>query len=251
MIEIKDVCKSFGDNNVLKSINTSFSPGKCNLIIGRSGSGKTVLMKTLVGLFIPEKGLILYDNRPFNQMSTNEQIDVRKDMGMIFQAGALFDSMSVEDNVMFPLLMFHRQNYKTMLNRVNFCLDRVNLSGINKLMPSELSGGMKKRVAIARAIATEPKYLFCDEPNSGLDPQTSILIDQLISEITHEYNITTVINTHDMNSVFEIGENIIYIHKGEIWWRGNKDNVLHSDNNELNDFIFCSSLTKKAKGCLE
>ena len=251
MIEIKDVCKSFGDNDVLKSINTSFSPGKCNLIIGRSGSGKTVLMKTLVGLFIPEKGLILYDNRPFNQMSTNEQIDVRKDMGMIFQAGALFDSMSVEDNVMFPLLMFHRQNYKTMLNRVNFCLDRVNLSGINKLMPSELSGGMKKRVAIARAIATEPKYLFCDEPNSGLDPQTSILIDQLISEITHEYNITTVINTHDMSSVFEIGENIIYIHKGEIWWRGNKDNVLHSDNNELNDFIFCSSLTKKAKGCLE
>lgn len=251
MIEIKDVCKSFGDNDVLKSINTSFSPGKCNLIIGRSGSGKTVLMKTLVGLFKPEKGIIFYDNRPFNQMSTNEQIDVRKDMGMIFQAGALFDSMSVEDNVMFPLLMFHRQNYKTMLNRVNFCLDRVNLSGINKLMPSELSGGMKKRVAIARAIATEPKYLFCDEPNSGLDPQTSILIDQLISEITHEYNITTVINTHDMNSVFEIGENIIYIHKGEIWWRGNKDNVLHSDNNELNDFIFCSSLTKKAKGCLE
>lgn len=248
MIEIKNINKTFGDNHVLKDINTTFIPGKCNLIIGRSGSGKTVLMKTLVGLFQPETGDVLFDDRIFNKMNNNEQIDVRKDMGMIFQGGALFDSMTVEENVMFPLLMFRKEPLKVMLERVNFCLERVNLKGINKLMPSELSGGMKKRVAIARAIATEPKYLFCDEPNSGLDPQTSILIDQLIMEITQEYNITTVINTHDMNSVLEIGDNIIFIHQGELWWKGDKQNVLHADNKELNDFIFCSTLTKKAKG---
>lgn len=251
MVEVKNIYKSFGDNLVLKNISICFSPGICNLIIGRSGSGKTVLMKCLVGLFKPDSGLILYDNRPFNKMTTNEQIDVRKEMGMVFQAGALFDSMSVEENVMFPIRMFHRQNYKTMASRVNFCLDRVDLSGINKLMPSELSGGMRKRVSIARAIATEPKYLFCDEPNAGLDPQTSILIDKLIMEITKEYNITTIINTHDMNSLFEIGESINYIHRGEIWWKGNNDLLLDTDNSELNDFIFCSSLTKKAKGCNE
>lgn len=247
MIEVKNVSKSFDDKQVLKNINVVFSPGKCNLIIGLSGSGKTVLMKTLVGLFKPEDGDVLYDNRVFTQMSIKEQVDVRKDMGMIFQGGALFDSMSIEENVMFPIRMFQRASYAKMVDRVNFSLERVNLKGINKMMPSELSGGMKKRVAIARAIAAQPKYLFCDEPNSGLDPQTSILIDKLIYDITHEYNITTIINTHDMNSVVEIGERIVYLHNGELWWQGDNKNVLESDNKELNDFIFCTALTKKIK----
>ncbi len=247
MIEIKKVSKSFDDIQVLKDINTVFPPGECSLIIGQSGSGKTVLMKTIVGLHKPDVGDVLFDNRVFTQMSTKQQIDVRKDMGMVFQGGALFDSMSIEENIMFPIRMFQRESYAKMLNKVNFSLERVNLKGINKMKPSELSGGMKKRVAIARAIAAQPKYLFCDEPNSGLDPQTSIVIDKLIYDITHEYNITTIINTHDMNSVVEIGDNIVYLHNGELWWKGNNKNVLESDNIELNDFVFCTALTKKIK----
>ena len=247
MIEIKNVSKSFDDIQVLKDINTTFPPGECSLIIGQSGSGKTVLMKTIVGLFKPNVGDVLFDNRVFTQMSTKQQIGVRKDMGMVFQGGALFDSMSIEENIMFPIRMFQRESYAKMLDKVNFSLERVNLKGINKMKPSALSGGMKKRVAIARAIATQPKYLFCDEPNSGLDPQTSIVIDKLIYDITHEYNITTIINTHDMNSVVEIGDNIVYLHNGELWWKGNNKNVLESDNIELNDFVFCTALTKKIK----
>jgi phospholipid/cholesterol/gamma-HCH transport system ATP-binding protein len=247
MIEIKNISKSFEGRQVLKNINIQFAKGKCNLIIGQSGSGKTVLMKTLVGLHSPDEGEVMFGNRVFNKMTTTQQIDVRKEMGMVFQAGALFDSMTIEENVMFPIRMFQRTSYGKMLEQVNVCLERVNLKGINKMMPSELSGGMKKRVAIARAIAAKPKYLFCDEPNSGLDPQTSILIDELISDITHEYNITTIINTHDMNSVVEIGERIYYLHHGELWWQGDNKNVLNSDNKELNDFIFCTALTKKIK----
>src|SRR5574344_367380 len=247
MIENKNISKSFEGRQVLKNINIQFVKGKCNLIIGQSGSGKTVLMKTLVGLHSPDEGEVMFGNRVFNKMTTTQQIDVRKEMGMVFQAGALFDSMTIEENVMFPIRMFQRTSYGKMLEQVNVCLERVNLKGINKMMPSELSGGMKKRVAIARAIAAKPKYLFCDEPNSGLDPQTSILIDNLIMNLTREFNMTTIINTHDMNSVFEIGENIIYIHEGKLWWHGNNKNILSSNNKELNDFIFCSALTKKIK----
>lgn len=248
MIEVRGLYKSFSGNEVLKDINLEFLPGVCNLIIGGSGSGKTVLMKSIVGLHKPEKGEVIYDGRVFNTMTPSQQIDIRKEIGMIFQAGALFDSMNVEENVLFPLIMFRNQSRREMKKRVDFCLDRVNLSGSNKLMPSELSGGMKKRVAIARAIAIEPRYLFCDEPNSGLDPQTAILIDNLIMDITKEFNITTIINTHDMNSVFEIGERIAYIYQGELWWEGSKDNVLNTDNKELNNFVFSSALTKRAKG---
>ena len=247
MVELVNVSKSFDGRQILKNINIKFVQGQCNLIIGLSGSGKTVLMKTLVGLHQPDEGDILFDDKVFNKMSASEQIDVRKYIGMVFQAGALFDSMTIEENVMYPLRMFQRASYEKMLERVNFCLERVNLKGVNKMMPSELSGGMKKRVSIARAIAAKPKYLFFDEPNSGLDPQTSILIDELIYDITHEYDITTIINTHDMNSVVEIGENICYLHKGELWWQGNNKNVFESDNKELNDFVFCTALTKKIK----
>ena len=248
MIEVRGLYKSFSGNEVLKDINLDFLPGVCNLIIGGSGSGKTVLMKSIVGLHKPEKGEVIYDGRVFNTMTPSQQIDIRKEIGMIFQAGALFDSMNVEENVLFPLIMFRNQSRREMKKRVDFCLDRVNLSGSNKLMPSELSGGMKKRVAIARAIAIEPRYLFCDEPNSGLDPQTAILIDNLIMDITKEFNITTIINTHDMNSVFEIGERIAYIYQGELWWEGSKNNILNTDNKELNDFVFSSALTKRVKG---
>ncbi|MDR1726033.1 MAG: ATP-binding cassette domain-containing protein [Bacteroidales bacterium] len=247
MIEVKGVSKYFEGKQVLKNINASFETGKCNLIIGQSGSGKTVLMKCLVGLYTPEEGKIFFDNREFFAMSKEQQIDVRKDIGMLFQGGALFDSMSVEENVMFPIRMFQPTNFNTMLQRVNFCLERVNLKGINAMYPAQLSGGMQKRVAIARAIAANPKYLFCDEPNSGLDPQTSILIDRLIAEITHEYNITTIINTHDMNSVIEIGENIVFINEGELWWHGDNKHMLNVNNTELNNFIFCTALTQKLK----
>jgi phospholipid/cholesterol/gamma-HCH transport system ATP-binding protein len=247
MIELVNISKSFEGKQILKDINIKFAKGKCNLIIGQSGSGKTVLMKTLVGLHSPDTGEVLFGGRIFNKMTIEQQIDVRKEMGMVFQAGALFDSMNIEENVMFPIRMFQKSSRGKMLDKVNLCLDRVNLKGVNKMMPSELSGGMRKRVAIARAIAADPKYLFCDEPNSGLDPQTSILIDDLISDITHELNITTIINTHDMNSVVEIGENIIYLHQGQLWWQGDKKNVLNTDNKELNDFIFCTALTKKIK----
>ncbi|MFA7081366.1 MAG: ATP-binding cassette domain-containing protein [Bacteroidales bacterium] len=247
MVELANVSKSFDGRQILKNINIKFDQGKCNLIIGLSGSGKTVLMKTLVGLHKPDEGFVLYGGRAFNKMTPLEQIDVRKYIGMVFQAGALFDSMTIEENVMYPLRMFQRSSYQKMLERVNFSLERVNLKGVNKMLPSELSGGMKKRVSIARAIAAKPKYLFCDEPNSGLDPQTSILIDELIYDITHEYNITTIINTHDMNSVVEIGDNIHYLHEGELWWQGNNKNIFSSDNKELNDFVFCTALTKKIR----
>ncbi|MBR5253663.1 MAG: ATP-binding cassette domain-containing protein [Bacteroidales bacterium] len=247
MIKVENVSKYFGEKKVLDNINAEFEEGKCNLIIGKSGSGKTVLMKCLVSLYTPDEGYIHFDDRILRHLNKKEKVNLRKDIGMLFQGGALFDSMNIEENVMFPIRMFQRDEIKKMKSRVEFCLERVNLKGINKYYPSELSGGMQKRVAIARAIATQPKYLFCDEPNSGLDPQTSIVIDQLIKEITHEYNITTIVNTHDMNSVMEIGENINYIHQGKLWWKGNSENVLNTDNKELNDFIFCSALTKKLK----
>ena len=247
MIRVENVSKYFNGEKRLERVSTEFERGKCNLIIGKSGSGKTVLIKCLVGLFSPDEGNIYFDDKIFGRLSKGEKADLRKDIGMLFQGGALFDSMNVEENIMFPIRMFQKSDFKTMKKRVDFCLERVNLSGINKLMPSELSGGMQKRVAIARAIATQPKCLFCDEPNSGLDPLTSIVIDKLIMEITHEYNMTTVVNTHDMNSVMEIGEKINFINQGKLWWRGSSKNILSTNNQELNDFIFCSALTKKLR----
>ncbi|MFA8450311.1 MAG: ABC transporter ATP-binding protein [Bacteroidales bacterium] len=247
MIEVKNLCKSFGDHRVLKNVSCTFLKGKTNLIIGQSGSGKTVLMKSCVGLHTPDSGAILFNNRDFFAMKEKQKREIRKEVGMLFQGGALFDSLNVEQNVMFPLNMFTNMTLGEKLKRVNLCLDRVNLPKVNHLMPSELSGGMIKRVAIARAISMEPSYLFCDEPNSGLDPHTASVIDNLISEITHELDITTVVNTHDMNSVLEIGENISFIYKGELWWQGNKDTILHTDNNELNEFVFTNELTRRLK----
>lgn len=247
MIEALNISKSFGEHKVLNDVSFRFETGKCNLIIGQSGSGKTVLMKCLVGLFEIDSGNVMYDERVFSRMSFDEMKVIRQELGMLFQGGALFDSMTVEENIIFPLSMFTEQSTEQKRDRANFCLSRVNLENVNKLYPSELSGGMKKRVAIARAIAMNPKYLFCDEPNSGLDPLTAIVIDNLISEITQEYNITTVINTHDMNSVIEIGDKIAYIHKGQLWWEGNKDSILRSDNPELNEFVFATELTRKLK----
>ncbi|MCQ2279635.1 MAG: ATP-binding cassette domain-containing protein [Bacteroidales bacterium] len=247
MIELKSVSKYFGEKQVLKSINTQFEQGKVNLIIGRSGSGKTVMMKCLIGLLTPEEGEILYNGRNFNLFSSKEKQNIRTEMGMVFQGAALFDSMTIQDNVMFPLNMLTKQSYDEKLERVNFCLKRVDLEGSNNLYPAELSGGMKKRAAIARAIACNPRYLFCDEPNSGLDPKTSLLIDELIFEITHEFGITTVVNTHDINSVITIGETISFVYQGNLGWRGNKDNVLCSDNKELNDFIFAQPLTQRIR----
>lgn len=247
MIELINVSKYFGERQVLKSINTCFEDGKVNLIIGRSGSGKTVMMKNLIGLLAPEEGEILYNGRNFNHFSDKEKESIRSEMGMVFQGSALFDSMTIEENVMFPLTMLTSQSWSEKIDRVNFCLKRVDLEGSNNLFPAELSGGMKKRAAIARAIACNPKYLFCDEPNSGLDPKTSLLIDELIFEITHEFNITTVVNTHDINSVITIGETISFIYQGTLEWRGNKDNVLTSDNERLNDFIFAQPLTQRIR----
>ena len=247
MIELKDLHKSFGDKEVLKGINAQFEDGKTNLIIGQSGSGKTVLMKNIVGLFTPEKGQILYDGRDFVQMTQKERVMLRREMGMIFQAAALFDSMSVLENVMFPLDMFSDMNLTDRIKRAKFCLERVNLKGAEDKFPGEISGGMQKRVAIARAIALKPKYLFCDEPNSGLDPKTSLVIDELIHGITEEYNMTTIINTHDMNSVMGIGDSIIYIYQGHKEWEGTKDEVFSATNQRLNDFIFASDLLKKVK----
>jgi len=247
MIEIKNIGKKFGDNHVLKNLSFLFERGKTNLIIGESGSGKTTLIKILIGLHKIDSGTVLFDDINLNTIKLKEQRKLRKEIGMLFQAGALYDYMTVEENIMFPLSMFTNKTEEEKLERVNFCLKRVNLEEKNNLLPSELSGGMTKRVAIARAIVMQPKYLFCDEPNSGLDPKTAIIIDNLIQEITKEYNITTIVNTHDMNSVMEIGENIAFINHGEIWWTGNKEELLNSDNKELNDFVFASELFKRLR----
>lgn len=247
MIEIKNLCKSFDDKEVLKNISTVFEDGKTNLIIGQSGSGKTVLMKNLVGLLEPTSGEILYDGRDFVSMTKHEKVMMRREMGMIFQSAALFDSQTVLENVMFPLDMFSNMNLRERTRRSMDCLDRVNLVGAEKKYPGEISGGMQKRVAIARAIALNPKYLFCDEPNSGLDPKTSLVIDELLSSITHDSKITTIINTHDMNSVMGIGDSIIYIYQGHKEWEGTKDEVFSATNQRLNDFIFASDLLKKVK----
>jgi phospholipid/cholesterol/gamma-HCH transport system ATP-binding protein len=247
MIEVKNIYKAFGDKAVLKNITHSFEPGQNNLIIGQSGSGKTVLVKCILGLFQVDKGEIIYDERLISGMKRKELKDIQKEIGMLFQGGALFDYMTVEENIMFPLSMFTKDSYQDKLKRVDFCLERVNLKGSNKLMPSELSGGMIKRVAIARAISMNPKYLFCDEPNSGLDPQTAELIDELIDEITSEYKITTIVNTHDMNSVLNIGDNITFLYKGELWWTGSNKDILTTSNKELNEFVFSTELTRRLK----
>ena len=247
MIELKSIYKSFEDKDVLIDINARFENGKTNLIIGQSGSGKTVLMKSIVGLLTPEKGEILYDGRNFLSMGKKEKKQLRREMGMIFQSAALFDSLSVLENVMFPLDMFSSDTLRDRTRRAQFCLDRVNLIDAQNKYPGEISGGMQKRVAIARAIALNPQYLFCDEPNSGLDPKTSLVIDELIHDITTEYNMTTIINTHDMNSVMGIGDSIIFIYQGHKEWEGNKDQVFSATNKRLNDFIFASDLLKKVK----
>ena len=247
MIEIQHLYKSFGDKEVLKDINAKFEDGKTNLIIGQSGSGKTVLMKNIVGLLEPTSGHILYDGRDFVSMNKHEEVRMRREMGMIFQSAALFDSLSVLENVMFPLDMFSSMNYRERVKRAQDCLDRVNLIDAQQKFPGEISGGMQKRVAIARAIVLNPKYLFCDEPNSGLDPHTSLVIDELLSSITKEFDITTIINTHDMNSVMGIGENINFIYQGRNEWQGTKDDVMGSTNEKLNDLVFASDLFKKVK----
>ena len=247
MIEVRHLYKSFDDKEVLKDICTVFEDGKTNLIIGRSGSGKTVLMKNLVGLLEPTSGEVLYDGRDFVRMSKNEKVMMRREMGMIFQSAALFDSLSVLENVMFPLDMFSPMTLRERERRAMECLERVNLHGAEKKYPAEISGGMQKRVAIARAIVLNPKYLFCDEPNSGLDPKTSLVIDDLLSAITHDLGITTIINTHDMNSVMGIGENIVFIYKGEKEWQGVSSQVMRSSNKRLTDFIFASDLLKNMR----
>ncbi|MBP7373616.1 MAG: ABC transporter ATP-binding protein [Prevotella sp.] len=247
MIEVKHLYKSFEDKTVLNDINVVFEDGKTNLIIGQSGSGKTVLMKNLVGLLTPSSGEVLYDNRDFVTMSKNEKVMMRREMGMIFQSAALFDSLSVLENVMFPLDMFSNMNYGERVKRAQECLDRVNLIDAQQKFPGEISGGMQKRVAIARAIVLNPKYLFCDEPNSGLDPKTSLVIDDLLSGITKEYKMTTIINTHDMNSVMGIGENILFIYKGNNEWQGTKDDIMSNTNEKLNDLVFASDLFRKVK----
>lgn len=247
MIEVKNIYKSFGDVEILKDISCKFERGKNNLIIGASGSGKSVLVKCIVGLHEPTKGHVSFDGRDYTSMNFKEKKEIRKEIGMLFQGTALFDSMTVEENVQFPLKMHTEMNQEEMKERVNFCLERVQLKNVNQLLPSEISGGMQKRVGIARAIALNPKYLFCDEPNSGLDPQTSIVIDNLISEITQEYNITTITVTHDMNSVMEVGDQIIFIYKGQKWWVGDNQNIMDSDNKELNDFVYASRIMKRVK----
>ena len=247
MICVKNLNKSFNGNLVLDNISVTFETGKTNLIIGRSGSGKTVLLKSIVGLHEIEAGEIWYENILFNKLNFSDRKEIRSEIGMLFQGSALFDSLTVEQNVRFPLDMFTDKSNEEKIDRVNFCLNRVNIINANNLFPSELSGGMKKRVAIARAIALNPKYLFCDEPNSGLDPITAILIDALIKELTEEYSMTTIVNTHDMNSVMEIGEKIIFISEGLKCWEGNKNEILNSDCEPLNDFVFANSLAKKLR----
>ena len=250
MIKCENIFKSFDGRTILEDISVEFESGKTNLIIGRSGSGKTVLLKTLVGLHEPDSGSIFYDEKNYTALSFADRKLIRRELGMIFQGGALLDSSTVYDNVRLPLDMFTNRTSAEKDKRVRECLERVELSHAGHLYPSELSGGMIKRAAIARAIVLNPKYLFCDEPNSGLDPQTSIVIDNLIHDITVEYNITTIINTHDMNSVMEIGDKIVYIHQGKKWWEGTKDDILHADNKELNDFVFASAMAKRAKKSL-
>jgi len=248
MIKVKDLKKSFGELEVLKGVNTTFEQGKTNLIIGQSGSGKTVFMKCLVGLLEPDTGGVFFNEVNFTGMKETDRTRVRKKMGMLFQGSALFDSLTVEDNVVFPLEMFNKNmTKKEKLDRAHFCLDRVNILDANHLYPAEISGGMKKRVAIARAIANSPDYLFCDEPNSGLDPQTAIVIDNLISEITKEFQMTTVINTHDMNSVMEIGDHVVFLYKGNLWWEGSSEEILTTGNKEVEDFVYASELVRKLK----
>jgi phospholipid/cholesterol/gamma-HCH transport system ATP-binding protein len=247
MIEVNNISKSFSDQQVLKNISTTFEKGKTNLIIGQSGSGKTVLMKCCIGLFNIDEGDITFDGRCFSALKEKKKKDTRKEMGVLFQGGALFDSFTVEENIMFPLNMFTKQSSEEKLARVNDVLEHVNLTNSNTKFPAELSGGMVKRVAIARAIAMNPKYLFCDEPNSGLDPKTAEVIDELISELTHKFQMTTVINTHDMNSVLQIGQKIAFINKGELWWEGDNKEILTTDNKELNEFVFSTELTRRIK----
>ncbi|MDX1278526.1 ABC transporter ATP-binding protein [Oceanihabitans sediminis] len=247
MIEVKDLQKSFGDAHILKGISTTFENGKTSLIIGQSGSGKTVFLKCLLGLFEKDSGTITYDGNIYSELSDEQKRNLRSEMGMVFQGSALFDSMTIAENVMFPLRMFTKQSKSEMQDRVNFVLKRVNLPDAHKKMPSEASGGMQKRVAIARAIVNNPKYLFCDEPNSGLDPKTAIVIDNLIQEITEEYNITTIINSHDMNSVMEIGEKIVFLKDGLKAWEGSKNTIFKTDNEAVTDFVYSSELFKKVR----
>ncbi|MCP4312744.1 MAG: ATP-binding cassette domain-containing protein [Bacteroidetes bacterium] len=247
MIEVKSLYKSYDSNHVLNDVSVSFEQGKCNMIIGRSGSGKTVLLKSIAGLIRVDQGEIWYDDKEFTHMNDKDQQAIRKDMGMLFQGAALFDSLTVEENVMFPLDMLTSQARSEKLERVNFCLERVKVSSSNQLYPSELSGGMKKRIAIARAIVLNPRYLLCDEPNSGLDPETGIVIDKLIRELTHEFNMTTIVNSHDMNSVLEIGDNVVFIYQGCKCWEGSGTEVLNTDNEALNNFVFATNFARQIK----
>ena len=251
MIEIKGVNKSFGEDQILFDINTVFEKGKVNLIIGQSGQGKSVLAKCMVGLHEVDSGEILYEDSDFTKMRNTEKSKLRREIGMLFQGSALFDSMNVEENIGFPLTMFTKMSKKEIQSRVDFCLERVNLIGKNRLLPSECSGGMQKRVGIARAIAMNPRYLFCDEPNSGLDPKTSIVIDNLIRDLTQEYNITTVVITHDMNSVMEIGDHILFIHQGKKWWQGDRHSIIHANNPEIESFVYASAFMKDIRAQLQ
>jgi phospholipid/cholesterol/gamma-HCH transport system ATP-binding protein len=251
MIEVKNVNKAFTGKTVLTDVSSVFEQGKVNMIIGQSGSGKSVLAKCIVGLHEVDSGQILFDGKDFSAMNRVQRTEVRKEIGMLFQGSALFDSMTVEENVMFPLTMFTKKSKKEMQDRVDFCLDRVNLTGTNKLYPSECSGGMQKRIGIARAIAMNPKYLFCDEPNSGLDPITSIIIDGLIKEITYEYNITTVVISHDMNSVIEISDSVMFIHNGKNWWQGDRDSIITTENPEILNFVYASDFMKEIRTSMQ
>ena len=250
MIQINHISKSYSGRSIVKDVSFTFESGKTNLIIGESGSGKTTLIRCMIGLDEPDSGEVLFDGRNFYNLDFKQKKEIRKEIGMLFQGGALFDSKTVEENVMFPLSMLTNLSHSEKLERTNFCLKRVNIENANNLYPAEISGGMKKRVAIARAIAVQPKYLFCDEPNSGLDPKTSIVIDNLIKEITEEYNITTIIITHDMNSVIEMGDNIMFIYKGVKWWSGLRNDILKTDNPEVNDFVYAAKFMKNLKSKL-
>jgi phospholipid/cholesterol/gamma-HCH transport system ATP-binding protein len=251
MIEVKNVNKTFNGQQVLFDVNHQFETGKVNLIIGQSGQGKSVLAKCIVGLYEVDEGQIIFDGRNFTDMERYDRSKIREEIGMLFQGVALFDSLSVEENVMFPLTMFTNMSKGEMQKRVDFCLERVNLAGRNKLLPAECSGGMQKRIGIARAISMNPKYLFCDEPNSGLDPKTSIVIDGLIKDITAEFNMTTVVITHDMNSVIEIGQNILFIYQGKKWWSGNKDSIITTDNPEILSFVYASEFMKEIRTTIQ